>query len=88
MYKDYTLIYTYTYIYIYIYIYIYSKRLRPIPPGLGSRIWNLRMCLLESIDFCSQHANMYLYIVKFEFVVDIWCVPTITHHSCTPHSLL
>ena len=32
---------------IYIYIYIYSKRLRPIPPGLGSRIWNLGRCLLE-----------------------------------------
>ena len=33
-------------VYIYIYIYIYSKRLRPIPPGLGSRIWNRRRCLL------------------------------------------
>ena len=32
---------------MYIYIYIYSKRLRPIPPGLGSRIWNLGRCLLE-----------------------------------------
>ena len=27
---------------------VYSKRLRPIPPGLGSRIWNLGRCLLES----------------------------------------
>ena len=26
---------------------IYSKRLRPIPPGLGSRIWNLGRCLSE-----------------------------------------
>ena len=26
---------------------IYSKRLRPIPPGLGSRFWNLGRCLLE-----------------------------------------
>ena len=26
----------------------YSTRLRPIPPGLGSRIWNLGRCLLES----------------------------------------
>ena len=28
---------------VYIYIYIYSTRLRPIPPGLGSWTWNLRM---------------------------------------------
>ena len=34
-------------IHIYMYTFIYSKRLRPIPPGLGNRIWNLRRCLLE-----------------------------------------
>ena len=28
-------------IYIYIYIYIYSKRLRPIPPGLGNMTDNM-----------------------------------------------
>ena len=32
--------YIYIYIYIYIYTHIYSKRLRPIPPGLG-RDWGL-----------------------------------------------
>ena len=31
----------------FILILYYSKRLRPIPPGLGSRIWNLGRCLLE-----------------------------------------
>ena len=35
------------YKYINIYIYIYSKKRRLIPPGLGSRIWNLGRCLLE-----------------------------------------
>ena len=29
------------------YIILYIKRLRPIPPGLGSRIWNLGRFLLE-----------------------------------------
>ena len=49
----YMYIYIYVYVYIYIYIYMhihmyrYSTRLRPIPPGLGSRIWNLGRCLLE-----------------------------------------
>ena len=33
-------------IYIYIYMNIYSKRLRPIPPGLG-RVFCLRRCFLE-----------------------------------------
>ena len=41
-----TYIYIYRYTYIYIYIYI-LKRLRPIPPGLGRRIWSLGRYLLE-----------------------------------------
>ena len=27
--------------------YIHSKRLHPIPLGMGSRIWNFGRCLLE-----------------------------------------